>query len=643
MTHHNEGGETESTSKAKAKKSASGGGNSMFAHSVIALLTAAASASQILTGVYDADDAAPSRSRSRSRSRNRPFGYRSRNRNRGKFAAAAVTAAAAADDSSGGGGGDGEGMAVDKRKAGGDALDDAVRKPYECEFGCGFDGETEVIVETHEKKCARNPKKAKKGKKGKKGAGKDDAVDDDIRKPYECEFGCGFDGETEAIVETHETKCPKNPKVVKAKAAAEAKAKAEAEKAASAAAAAAAPPTPSRVNVGVTMANWEAKVRPWLGIEIERSGKRIPGAAVELDEIKRYCSGGCTIERVSVKAKLLMLRMLSDAAVASARIHEVLSTNVEDVRLLKVEQRQIKLEYNIKKRAEKEAARVKAAEEAAEDAARKAEVLAKRIANGETEEEIAAADAAAAEAKVLAEQAAEEQEAELDDDERDSKKFGVPMPVLPTPAELEGREGRRRLGDYNKDLKKFQDTLAKYRFEAEREEKKQQQSAAKEAKAEKARIDAENEEYNSEYNAISLEILQTSLLRRVPLGKDRSNNHYWVFWHDPSRIFIQEALPADVTLADEGGEERIEPMTAGECAGSTGRWGVYTTISELDDLCDYLNEKGIHEKELKKGVEDYYSVIVDAMKLRAREERKHAKLEDGTNMAAEYKNELYEE
>lgn len=588
MTHHNEGGETESTSKAKAKKSASGGGNSMFAHSVIALLTAAASASQILTGVYDADDAAPSRSRSRSRSRNRPFGYRSRNRNRGKFAAAAVPAAAA-DDSSGGGGGDGEGMAVDKRKAGGDALDDAVRKPYE------------------------------------------------------CEFGCGFDGETEAIVETHETKCPKNPKVVKAKAAAEAKAKAEAEKAASAAAAAAAPPTPSRVNVGVTMANWEAKVRPWLGIEIERSGKRIPGAAVELDEIKRYCSGGCTIERVSVKAKLLMLRMLSDAAVASARIHEVLSTNVEDVRLLKVEQRQIKLEYNIKKRAEKEAARVKAAEEAAEDAARKAEVLAKRIANGETEEEIAAADAAAAEAKVLAEQAAEEQEAKLDDDERDSKKFGVPMPVLPTPAELEGREGRRRLGDYNKDLKKFQDTLAKYRFEAEREEKKQQQSVAKEAKAEKARIDAENEEYNSEYNAISLEILQTSLLRRVPLGKDRSNNHYWVFWHDPSRIFIQEALPADVTLADEGGEERIEPMTAGECAGSTGRWGVYTTISELDDLCDYLNEKGIHEKELKKGFEDYYSVIVDAMKLRAREERKHAKLEDGTNMAAEYKNELYEE
>jgi predicted transcriptional regulator len=37
---------------------------------------------------------------------------------------------------------------------------DAVRKPFECEYECGFDGASEAVVEVHEVTCTRNPTNA---------------------------------------------------------------------------------------------------------------------------------------------------------------------------------------------------------------------------------------------------------------------------------------------------------------------------------------------------------------------------------------------------------------------------------------------------------------------------------------------------
>lgn len=394
----------------------------------------------------------------------------------------------------------------------------------------------------------------------------------------------------------------------------------------------------------MALENWEVKVKPWLAAEIGRASQTIAAVCAEAEaaEVVAYCKGECSIDKVTVKGKLFMLRLLSDAAVATDRIHAVLSTNVEDVRLLKVEQRAIKLEYNNKKRAEKAAAKAIADEQAEIDAARKAKDVAKRLASGETAESIAAADAAAAVARAAATETEEAAEAELDEDQKAARKYGIAMPTLPSPAELEGREGRRRLGDYKKAESRFHDLLAKYRFEEDKQRKSLSQTTARQRASEKARIDAEDEEYTVQYNSISLEILQTSLLRRVPLGKDRCNNHYWVFWHDPSRLYIQEALPVpNPANGPVKVEKGADAQAGGEYAGSAGRWGVYTTIAQLDTLFEYLNEKGTSEKELKKGLEDYYSVMVDEIRKREKVEKKHAKVEDGANMAAAYTNEFY--
>jgi ribosomal protein S27E len=61
----------------------------------------------------------------------------------------------------------------------------AIAKPFECEHGCGFDGD-QATVEAHEHVCTMQP------------------------KPFECEHGCGFDGNM-AAVEVHESKCSKRP------------------------------------------------------------------------------------------------------------------------------------------------------------------------------------------------------------------------------------------------------------------------------------------------------------------------------------------------------------------------------------------------------------------------------------------------
>jgi hypothetical protein len=76
----------------------------------------------------------------------------------------------------------------------------------------------------------------------------------------------------------------------------------------------------------------------------------------DADEVLRYTrTSSVPIGALSIRAKLLVLRVLADAAVCdSTHIHETLETNLEDVRVLKANQREIRMEYNKRKRKEKE-------------------------------------------------------------------------------------------------------------------------------------------------------------------------------------------------------------------------------------------------------------------------------------------------
>jgi hypothetical protein len=117
----------------------------------------------------------------------------------------------------------------DDESSGDGELTDPTGKPYECDFGCGFDGVTGEEVEKHEQTCAKRPTSCrltnnackkppcKKRNRGRSSSNDNDESSDDgeltdpTGKPYECEFGCGFDGVTGEEVEKHEQTCAKRP------------------------------------------------------------------------------------------------------------------------------------------------------------------------------------------------------------------------------------------------------------------------------------------------------------------------------------------------------------------------------------------------------------------------------------------------
>ena len=99
----------------------------------------------------------------------------------------------------------------------------------------------------------------------------------------------------------------------------------------------------------------------------------------------------------------------------------------------------------------------------------------------------------------------------------------APAVKMPSPAELQGREGRRRLLEYQKKVKEAEEQKRREAFEKHRLEMKERNAEMKIVLAEKRRREHLDEEYRKSQRRLVADIVKTDTIRSTALGTDRQH------------------------------------------------------------------------------------------------------------------------
>lgn len=112
-----------------------------------------------------------------------------------------------------------------------------------------------------------------------------------------------------------------------------------------------------------------------------------------------------------------------------------------------------------------------------------------------------------------------------EDEAGDDEESVIPDIKMPSPAELEGREGRRRLLEYQKKVKEAAEQKRKEAYEKQRLEVKERNAEMKIVLAERRRREHLDEEYRKSQRRLVADILKTETIRSAALGTDRQHRY----------------------------------------------------------------------------------------------------------------------
>eukprot|EP00039_Didymoeca_costata_P003539 m.68277 g.68277 ORF g.68277 m.68277 type:complete len:669 (-) comp11954_c0_seq1:18-2024(-) len=297
--------------------------------------------------------------------------------------------------------------------------------------------------------------------------------------------------------------------------------------------------------------NFETKLRKWLNSELKMMEEEEIDIPKELSSCaNRSLSSTSPLERMS------FLRFLSDKILASTLFRSTLDTNMEMISGWKKELRETKSAHHKRKR----------------------EILKQSKQTESSSDESSS------------EESEDESESEEEDDDDE---FSIPPP---SEEDLNGREGRRLLLEYQKLKREHEESVRKRKAQQEKEEAKARSAEASQKRAAQKRLDAELGVFIKKEHKLSNDILTNSLIKSVPLGSDRHYHKYWLFWHSPGYIFV----------------ENVDKS-----------WGYYCTMLEVNELRSYLNDKGVREKALLHGLRTSEAYFSPAMKKRESENRRN--------------------
>ncbi|EIN13512.1 hypothetical protein PUNSTDRAFT_48465 [Punctularia strigosozonata HHB-11173 SS5] len=181
----------------------------------------------------------------------------------------------------------------------------------------------------------------------------------------------------------------------------------------------------------------------------------------------------------------------------------------------------------------------------------------------------------------------------------------------------------------------------------QREAARAKMTAAKQALAERRRLDEEVNKLERRLEGIEREFRKLfGAIRVKPMGRDRFYNRVWWFdgmgsasllgsggsvQYGTGRVFVQGPSEFDVLLLekvegdlaarrrDEEGEEGVLGV---------GQWAVYENVDEVEQFIAWLNPKGVRELALKNAMTKWWTHIAPGMRKRAADLETHAKLPD---------------
>lgn len=192
------------------------------------------------------------------------------------------------------------------------------------------------------------------------------------------------------------------------------------------------------------------------------------------------------------------------------------------------------------------------------------------------------------------------EEESTDDEEQDIRGLhDEPEPQLQStstaqpPPEFTGREGRRAMLEYQKRIRDLEEAAKLEASLRQRDEARVRTFEQKQVLEETKRRQALDEEHFRRLEKIDAEITRLSILRCEPIGLDRSWNRFWVFPQDPGLLYIESTTNHD--------------------------WSYYGSVSDLEELYAYLNDKGVREKALRRGLSTVYPLLSQAMRKKQNE------------------------
>ncbi|KAH9946696.1 chromatin remodeling complex protein [Amylocystis lapponica] len=178
----------------------------------------------------------------------------------------------------------------------------------------------------------------------------------------------------------------------------------------------------------------------------------------------------------------------------------------------------------------------------------------------------------------------------------------------------------------------------------ERERARAKSASAKQALAERRRLDEEVNKLERRLEGIEREFRKLlGSIRVKPLGKDRFHNRIWWFdgmgsaslvgsggtvQYGTGRIFVQGPSEFDVEVLErreDAHARRIEEEGEEGMLG-VGDWAVYNDLEEIDEFLAWLNPKGVRELALKNAFSKWWPHIAPGVRRRVADVNVNAKL-----------------
>ena len=116
-------------------------------------------------------------------------------------------------------------------------------------------------------------------------------------------------------------------------------------------------------------------------------------------------------------------------------------------------------------------------------------------------------------------------------------------------------------------------------------------------------------------------------IRLISIGQDRYHNRYWLWNALHGRLFVERPTPTPNIATDsttnnpktKTSKSTTTTTTNTTTTTATNTWGYYQTKSELDELLEFLDDRGIRELSLRAALTKKYPKMVAAMEKRAHE------------------------
>ncbi|KAI0936246.1 hypothetical protein AcV5_004434 [Taiwanofungus camphoratus] len=186
----------------------------------------------------------------------------------------------------------------------------------------------------------------------------------------------------------------------------------------------------------------------------------------------------------------------------------------------------------------------------------------------------------------------------------------------------------------------------------ERELARAKSASAKQALAERRRLDEEVNKLERRLEGIEREFRKLfGAVRVKPLGKDRFYNRIWWFdgmgsasligsggivQYGTGRIFVQGPSEFDVDVLERREEDvatRRREEEGVEGMLGVGEWAVYNDLEEIDELVAWLNPKGVRELALKNAFMKWWPHIGPGVRRRTADLASNAKLPEARRSA----------